>query len=540
MKLHLHLAVLVACFIGAAAVVSRAAGAVSAASVLTYHNDNVRSGLNPLERRLQPANVNVNSFGKLFSYPIDGYTYAEPLYVWQLHVPGTGMRNVVYVATEHDSVYAFDANGRGLIWKRSFIDPPHITTVPAADTGSTDIVPEIGITGTPVISLATNTLYVVSKTKNVDQGDYAVQLHGLDLASGVEKFGGPVTVRATVSGTGDGGSSVAFAPLLANQRPALLLSGGVVYVAFASHGDQGPYHGWVIGYDAATLAQVGVFNTTPNGAEGGIWQSGNGPAAASDGTIYVGVGNGTFDADQGGSDYGDSFVKLAPRTLAVLDYFTPSNQAQLAAEDQDMGTTGVVVLPKQASGPAAFEVLGGTKLGLLYLLDRDAMGHYCEPCNDSQALERVYAGQSMYGTPVFANGLLYVAPQAGMLESLRLSDLSAGTVSQSSTVFGFPGASPAISSNRAGNAIVWALEVGGYLTKGPAVLHAYDASDLSRELYNSAQAPGARDQAGPAVKFTVPTVANGRVYVGTQTELDVYGLFAQVVAAPPPAVSGGR
>jgi len=328
-------------------------------NILTFHNDNMRSGLNPHETILTPANVNVRTFGKLFSYPVDGYLYAEPLYVSQLAIPGQGTHNVVYVASEHDSVYAFDADGLPTLplWQKSFIDPANgITTVSGLnDVGCHNLVPEIGITGTPVISLDNQALYVVSETKNQNNGTFALELHALDLATGAEKFGGPVPISATVAGIGngnDGHGNVSFVPMLALQRPALLFLNGMVYIAFGSNCDRGPYHGWVLAYDGLTLAQKAAFNTTPNGSEGGIWQSGNGPSASPFGNVFVGIGNGTFN---GTTDYGDSFVKLDPNTLRVIDYFTPSDQALLSATDSDGGITGVVVLPDQPSGPATYE-----------------------------------------------------------------------------------------------------------------------------------------------------------------------------------------
>jgi hypothetical protein len=502
-------------------------------NVLTFHNDNSRSGYNPQETILQHSNVNSTAFGKLFSYPVDGYLYAEPLYVSQLAIPGQGTHNVVYVASEHDSVYAFDADGLVTtpLWQKSFIDPAiGITTVDALnDLGCGSVVPEIGITGTPVISLQNRALYVVSEVKNQNTGRYIIELHALDLATGTEKFGGPVPISATVFGQGagnDGHGHVPFVAKLANQRPALLLSGGMVYVAFASNCDIGAYHGWMMAYDAATLVQKAVFNSTPNGSEGGIWQSGNGPSASQYGNIFIGIGNGTFNGNQlNPTDYGDSFVKLNP-TLRVMDYFTPSNQAALAATDEDGGITGAVLLPDQQFGPATFELIGGVKSGRFYLLNRAPMAKFCSACNDSQAIGRVDIGFGLFDAPAFAKGLVYIGGVGARLKAWKVLNgrMSARPVAKTATAFGYPGTSPAVSSNAGFQAIVWALDVSGFASGDPAVLHAYWAYNLS-ELYNSAQASGSRDAAGPAVKFTVPTIANGKVYVGTQTELDVYGLL---------------
>ncbi len=513
----------------APAAMANRAHAGNPVDVLTYHNDNMRSGLNGGESVLTPANVNAGTFGKLLSYHVDGAIYAEPLYVSRLFIPGTGIRNVVYVATEHDSVYAFFAAGAGMLWHASFINPPAVTTVSTTDVSCKLIVPEIGITGTPVIDRATQTLYVVSKAKGRRAG-FFYQLHALDLVSGAEKFGGPKTIAASVAGSGydNVNGSVSFNPLTAHQRSALLLSGGVVYIAFASNCDVGRYHGWVLAYDAATLNQVAVFNTTPNGQRGGIWQSGNGPSASSLGYIFAGIGNGTFDADQpGGADYGDSFVRLDPKTLAPLDFFTASDQARLEVADADAGSTGTVLLPNQP-GPAPLEMVGGGKDGTLYVLNLNSMGHFCPPpCNNSQVVQQI-VGQlrALLSAPAYWNTFVYLIPSNGRLRAFSLHSgmLSSEPVNRSAINFGIEGASPAVSANGSANGIVWAIKAnGGY---GPrATLYAFDASDISRELYGSDQAPNGRDTAGPAVKFTVPTVADGRVYVGTRSEIDVYGLL---------------
>jgi len=406
------------------------------------------------------------------------------------------------------------------LWQKSFIDPANgITTVSALnDIGCTNLVPEIGITGTPVISLENQALYVVSEVKNQNNDTYMLQLHALDLATGAEKLGGPVQIIASVKGTGsgsDGTGQVQFVAKLANQRPALLLANGMIYVASASNCDIGKYHGWVLAYDAQTLALKAVFNSTRNGSAGGIWQSGNGPAATSSGNIFVGIGNGTFD---GTADYGDSFVKLDPM-LHVVDYFTPSNEYTLDVTDEDGGITGMVLLPGQT-----FEAMGGVKSGRFYLLSRGPMGKFCSLCDDSQALGILDLTSQIFDVPAFAVGRVYMGAVGARLKAWQIVDgrLSASAVARSANTFGFPGTSPSISSDAGVRPIVWALDVSGYNDGDPAVLHAYRASDLT-EIYNSAQA-GSRDTAGAGVKFTVPTVANGKVYVGTQTELDVYGL----------------
>jgi hypothetical protein len=502
-------------------------------NVLTFHNDNLRSGHNLHETLLKPSNVKSKTFGKLFSYPVDGYLYAEPLYVSRPAIPGLATHNMIFVATEHDSVYAFDADGLATtpLWQKSFIDPANgITTVDSLnDVQCNNLVPEIGITGTPVISLDNQALYVVSEAKDQNTDTYLMELHALDLATGAEKFGGPVPISATVSGNGagnDGNGHVSFVPMLANQRPALLLANGMVYIGFASNCDRGKYHGWLLAYDALTLEQTAAFNTTPNGSEGGIWQSGNGPSASRYGNVFVGIGNGTFNGNKPNpTDYGESFVKLDP-LLRVMDYFAPSAQVQLSAGDDDAGITGAVLLPEQPLGPASLELMGGIKSGRFYLLNRGSMGRFCEVCNDSQAIGYFDTGFPLFDAPAYASGLVYIGEVGARLKAWQIINgrMPAAVVARSPNAFGYPGTSPAISSDGGLHGIVWALDVSGFATSAPAVLHAYWASNLT-ETYHSTKAPGARDTAGPGVKFTVPTVANGKVYVGTQTELDVFGLL---------------
>src|SRR5712691_8714668 len=525
-------------------------------SILTYHNDSARMGQNPNETLLNPANVNPTAFGKLFSYPVDGYVYAQPLYVPNVDIPGQARHNVVFVVTEHNSVYAFDADsaGTGPLWAVSFIDPAHgVTPVPREDVGSDDLVPEIGITGTPVIDEQTGTLYVVAKTKEVaaDGVHYVHRLHALDITTGTEKFQGPAVIGDTVfaggnytyvsgpsvDGTGDGSINgrLFFNALRQHQRPGLLLVKGVVYVGFGSHGDVGPYHGWVIAYDAANLAQSPVlFNATPDGGQGGIWMSGTGPAADAGGNIYVITGNGTFDTAAPRTNYGDSFIKLSTTAgLSVADFFTPANQSFLDSNDFDVGSGGAIVVDSAGAHPHL--LIGGDKQGVLYVIDRDNMTGF-NPSGD-QILQTVpiTAGPAciicgIFSTPAFWEGKLYVVAIGDVLKQYTLANaaLSALPARQASDVFGFPGATPAISSNGATNGIVWVLDTSnngtpnGSGSSGPAILFAYDATNLSK-LYSS-QTSGA-GAAGNAVKFVVPTVASGKVYVGTQTELSVFGLL---------------
>jgi hypothetical protein len=494
------------------------------AGTYTYHNDNLRTGQNLGETVLTTANVNSSSFGKLFSYPVDGYVYAQPLYVANLAIPGQGFHNVVYVATQHDSVYAFDADNRAptTLWKVSFLSSG-VTSVPSADTGTSDIVPEVGITSTPVIDPATGTLYVVAKTKETGPA-YVLRLHALDITTGAEKFGGPVVISDAVAGNGDGNDGAGHVPfnsLRQTSRTALLLDHGIVYIASASHGDNDPYHGWMFAYNASTLAEVAVFNDTPNEARAGIWQVGNGPSADAAGNVYFSTGNGTFNASLGGTGYGDSFLRLTGGTLAVADYFTPYNQSFMESTDADMGSSGPILLPDQSSGPAHLMV-GSNKLGTLYLVDRDNMGHF-NAAADTQIVQEISnASGASFETPAYFNSTVYLH---GNNDGLKAYHLSAGTLTLASSGASnatFPGPTPTISANGASNGIVWEIQADGFRSNLPAVLRATDAGNVAHELYNSSQS-GSRDQAGPGVKFTVPTVANGKVYVGTETRLDVYG-----------------
>jgi len=512
--------------------------ATSYTGTFTYHNHNARTGENLNETVLTWANVNQAQFGKKFSYPLDGIAYASPLYVANVLIPGQGGHNVVYVATEHDSVYAFDADGLipTPLWKVSFINPPAVTTVPSADTGDCcDLTPEVGITGTPVIDQGTGTLYVVAKTKEVVgvTTTYVQRLHALDITTGAEKFGGPAVIQASVPGTGDGNDgqgNVPFNALRENQRPALLLSHGVVYIGFASHADNPPYHGWVLGYEAHTLQQVMAYNNTPNGSDGGIWQSGGGLAADSAGNIFFVTGNGTFDANTGGVDYGDSIEKISAGGL-VLDYFTPHDQVALSAADLDLGSGAALLLPDQA-GPHPHLLVTAGKGGTIYLIDRDNMGHF-NPTDDSQivqSLPNIFpnpGGSNTLGNfsvAVYFNGFVYFSPVAGTIQAFQLSNglLSTAPTSQSVATYAFPGGMLAISANGTTNGILWAVQRVGATT--PGVLHAFKATDLGVELYNSNQAAGSRDTLDIAAKFNIPLVANGKVYVASVSQLTVYGL----------------
>lgn len=504
-------------------------GTVSAASVLTYHNDLGRTGQNLNETLLTPASVSSTTFGKLFSDPIDGQAYAQPLYVPNVTITGQGTHNVAYVATENDTVYAFDADRAGsALWHTSLLLNGG-SAVASGDTSCDQIVPQIGITSTPVIDLTSNTLYAVAMTK--EGATYFQRLHALDITTGQEKLGGPVVITATVPGTGAGnsGGNITFDAFSQLNRPGLALVNGMVYIAFGSHCDIGPYHGWVFAYSASNLTQAGVYNVTANGSQGAIWQTGDAPAVDSGNNLYVMTGNGTFDADTGGVDFGDSFLKISKSgsSLTLSDYFTPFNQANLDSSDQDVGSGGPLVLPDQ-SGAHPHLLVGASKPGTIYLLNRDNMGHYCNGCSsDTQIVQSLPSAiGASFGTPAYWNGNVYFLGVGDFLKAFSVTNgmLSTSPTSLAPTTFGYPGATPSISASGTTHAIVWALQ-NDAAGSGPAVLHAYDATNVATELYNSNQAAGSRDAAGVAVKFTVPTVVNGKVYVGTSSELDVFGLL---------------
>jgi hypothetical protein len=508
---------------------------------LTYHNDNLRSGLNSSETALSAGNVNANQFGKLFSVPVDGYVYAQPLWVPSVNVSGKGVHNVVFIATEHDSVYAFDADTSGnALWQTSFINPTiGITTVPKADVEvGVDLTPEAGITATPVIDAGRGVLFVLARTKEVSGSttSYVHRLHALDITTGNEMPGSPVVIGGQVAGTGydSVGGVVTFAGWHQNNRAALLLLNGVVYVAFAALEDIDFYHGWVFGYEGSSLAQVSIFNNTPDGRKGGIWQGGGGLLADGSGNIFLATGNGTFDANQGGRDYGTAFMKLTPNggTLSVTDYFTPFSQKYLNTEliNGDLASAGPLLLPDQ-KGAVPHLALACGKSGTLYLMNRDNLGQN-NPTTDQiqQALYGTIGLSGLpagnYGTPAYFHGQIYIQGVKDPLKQFTLSKslLSAGPNAVSPEVVAYPGTNPVVSANGALNGIAWTIDATGNATNKPSILRAYDAANVAHEIYSSTVA-GARDKAGPAVKFSSPTVANGKVYVGTQSELDVYGLL---------------
>jgi len=510
-------------------------------SVTTWHYDLARTGLNSNETQLTPVDVNSASFGKLISYPVDGQLYAQPLYVPNLAIPGKGTHDLVFVATQHNSVYAFDADSNagpdnGLLWHVNLGNP---ATTPSPYIGGrygpwTLVTPYIGIEGTPVIDPSTSTMYLDSFT-NDGPGIYAHHIHALDITTGADKVT-PTLVAATYPGNGAGGDGTNV-PFIANrqqQRPGLTLLNGIVYVAYGSFDDTDPHHGWILGYDAKTLQLVRVFNTTPNlltppgpnAGEGPIWQSGAG--LSSDGSnLYAMTGNGDFDThlDANGfpiaAAYADSFIKVstANSTLALTDYFTPYNQQALTNADNDVGSAGPMVLPDEAGSTAHPHLLVGVgKQGIIWVLDRDNMGKF-NPTSD-HVLQEVQLGSGAWSNPAYFNGRLYFHGVGGVVKAFSVANgvVSTSPVAQGAISYDYPGATPTMSANGESNGIIWEIQSGG-------VLHAYNPTTLA-ELYNSNQA-GGRDQLGSYVKFTTPAVADGKVFVGTANSVSIFGLRPQ-------------
>ena len=507
----------------------------AAQDVPTWHNDNARTGQNLKETTLTLQNVNPKTFGKLFVIDVDGKVDAETLYAERLEIPNQGFRNVLLLATEHDSVYAFDADTGKEFWHVRTLGPEES---PSDDRGCSQVTPEIGITSTPVIDRKQGphgTIYVVSMSK--DQGGrYLQRLHALDLLDGSEEFGGPVEIKATFPGTGASsrdGTEI-FDPKQYEERAALLLLNGTIYISWTSHCDINPYNGWVMGYNAGTLKQTAVLNLTPNGEEGAVWQSGAGPAADDQGNIYLMVANGTFDTTLNADgfpsreDFGNSFLKIstAGGKLSVADYFTMFNVDAENAADDDLGAGGPVVLPNMtdASGKTRRLAVGSGKDRNIYLVNREGMGKFDPRGNGNiyQELPKALKGERFRGAPAYFDGRLYFGSVNDSMREFRFVDarLGAAPVSITPTKFGYPGAMPSVSAEGSRNAIVWASENGEQ-----AVLHAYDADNLANELYNSNEAPSGRDHFGAGNKFITPMIAGGKVYVGTTNGVGVFGLL---------------
>jgi outer membrane protein assembly factor BamB len=505
-------------------------------NVLTAHNDVQRTGQNVTETTLTAANVNSTSFGKLLTIPMDGRVDAQPLYVAQLKITGSTAHPVVYAVTEHDSVYAFDASTGTIYWHMSLLNSDE---TPSDDHGCGDITPEVGIMATPVIDLTAGpngTIYLLSLSKDPD-GIYHHRLHALDLTTGAEEFSGPTEITATYAGNGAGSvdGQIAFDPGQYMSRPGLLLLNGIIYTGWGSHCDMTPYTGWLIGYDQKTLQQTSVFNFAPNGGYAALWNAGGGLAAdPSTGRIFVSVANGTFDDDLDAShfpsnnDYGNAFVRLNPSggKITAEDYWTMDNTDAESASDQDLGSGGVLLLPNltNAAGQVVQLATSAGKDNVLYVFNRQNMGKFnsLENSNIYQNITGALQGGG-FSTPAYFNGTVYYGAAGDSVRAFPIANarLPESASSITAETFRWPGVTPVISANGASQGIVWILE----RTTTAAVLHAYNASNLAVELYNSTQAVSSRDQLGAGAKFAVPTVADGRVIVGTMDGVSVFGLL---------------
>ena len=503
--------------------------------VLTYHNDNQRTGRYPSETSLTLKNVNSSTFGKLFVIPTDGRVDAQPLYAPTVSIPGNGTHNVLFVASEHGTVYGFDADNGSTLWQ--------VTTLASGETpsdnrGCSQVTPEIGVTSTPVIDLTSGphgTIYVVAMSKD-SSSNYHQRLHALDITSGAEEFGGPVEIAAKYPGTGDNsqGGYVIFDPKQYKERAGLLLLDHIVYTSWASHCDDRPYTGWIISYNETTLAQQSVLNVTPNGHEGAIWAAGAGLAADTIGNIYFLDANGTFDTALNAKgfpengDYGNAIMKLSTKKgqLAVSDYFNMYNTVSESDVDEDLGSGGAMVVPNFVDSKGVLHklVVGAGKDANIYVANRTNMGKF-NPNNNSQIYQEVtgaLAG-SVFSAPAFEDNAIYYGAVGDTIKAFSFNTsglLNSTPASATSTKFSFPGATPSISGAATGDLILWATE-----NTSPAVLHAYEAKNLSVELYNSNQAAGGRDHFGNGNKFITPTIANGKVYVGTASGVGVLGLL---------------
>jgi len=495
--------------------------------VVTYKYDVMRTGQNLTESTLTPSNVTSATFGKLRNLKVNGRVDAQPLYLSKLTVAGA-THNVVFVATEHDSVYAFDADTGKILWRVSLIGAGETTS---DDRGCSQVTPEIGVTSTPVIDRnagAHGTIFVVAMTKDASS-NYHQRLHALDITTGREITAGPTEIAATFGAT-------SFAPGQYKERAALLLSNGTIYTTWASHCDHGPYGGWIIALSESTLAITSVLNVAAGASGSGfasqgpaIWMSGGGPAADSAGNVYFLTANGRFEATlnaggfPSGGDYGNSFMKISSSggTLAVADYFTMSGEITESTNDVDLGSGGVMLLPDitDANGTVRHLAVGAGKDGNIYVVNRDNMGKFTSVI--WQELDAVL-GAGVYATPAYFNSSIYYGPQDGSLKAFSVTNalLSSSPTSQTPTQFTYPGTFPVVSANGTANAIVWAYE-----NASPAVLHAYAATNLATELYNSNQASNARDQFGAGNKYIAPVVADGKVFVATTNSVAVFGLL---------------
>ncbi|SAL79895.1 PQQ enzyme repeat protein [Caballeronia arvi] len=509
--------------------VSNAAASANPMDVVTWHNDIARTGQQLAETILTPANVRSSTFGKLGFFSVDGLVDAEPLFLANVSIAG-GTHNVLYVATENASVYAFDADNGTVLWKVSTLGSGES---PSDDHGCTQITPKIGITATPVIDRSrgpNGAMYVVGMSKD-GAGGYHQRIHALDVTTGAELFNGPTEIRATYPGNGAGSQNgtLTFDPGQYAERASLLLLRGSVYTAWTSHCDFMPYTGWVIGYDANTLQQSSVLNVTPNGQMGSIWMSGAGPASDGE-AIFLLDANGTFDVTQNEhempihGDHGNGFLRINLAPLRVQDYFQPSNTVQESNQDEDLGSGGAMVLPDftDANGIVRHLAIGAGKNGVIYVVNRFSLGKFD---SNGDHIYQELVGRirgPMFGSPAYFNNTVYFGAVGDSIKAFTISNaaLSGTPTSQTRESFGFPGATPGISANGTTNGILWAAENGAV-----GVLRAYDATNLDFELYSSNDA-GARDQFGQGNKFITPMIANGKVYVGTRTGVAVFGLLS--------------
>ena len=502
-------------------------------NVVTWHNDNARTGQNLNEGILTPAKVNSSKFGALFQVPVDGKVDAEPLYLSAFPITGKGTHNVVFAATEHDSVYAFDADTGKILWQVSLLKAGE---TPSDPRNCDQVTPEIGVTATPVVDREKGFLYVAAMSKDA-AGHYYQRLHALYLSSGGERAESPLTVQATAPGKGDNSTNgtVVFDPAQYKERPGLLLVGDNLYTSWGSHCDIRPYTGWMLGYSTVTGAQTGVFNFVPNGSDAAPWNAGAGPAADADGNIFISLGNGTFDTTltaQGFpslGDYGNAVVKLSMLNgkLQATDYWTMYNSNPESGVDADLGSGGLMLLPgqKDSKGTVRQLAVAAGKDSNLYVMDQMNLGKF-DPSSNATLYQQLSGALSNgeFSSPAYFNGHVYYGSVGSVVRSFDVNNalLSSSPSSTSPEAYTYPGTTPSVSAYGSQNGIVWTVQ-----NSNPAVLYAYDASNLAKELYNSNQAPSSRDHFGNGNKFITPTIANGKVYVGTQNSVAVFGMLPQ-------------
>jgi hypothetical protein len=517
---------------------SRTVAPAGAPDIVTYHYDNARTGLNSNELLLSPATVSMSTFGKVGFFTTDGKVDAQPLYLSGVPIPGRGTHNVLYVATEHDTVYAFDADSGTVLWQVSLLGAAE---TPSDQRNCSQVIPEIGITATPVIDRSRGSngaIYVVAMSKS--GSTYFQRLHALDVTTGGELFGGPRNIQGSFPGSGAGSSGgvVPFDPKQYEERAALLLVNGLLFMSWTSHCDIDPYTGWVMTYNPSTLAQTSVLNVTPNGSRGAFWMAGAGPAADANGNVYLLDGNGTFDTTLDGSgfpsqrNFGNAFLKVSTSgALAVADYFATFDTVQKSNADADLGSGGVLVLPDlmDNAGQTRHLAVGAGKDRHIYVVNRDSMGKWNASSNQIYQDVNGALNGNVVSKPAYFNNTVYYGASGDSIKAFPITNARLASMASSASVrkFTYPGSTPAVSSSGLANGIVWAVE-----NTNPAVLHAYDATNLSQELYNSSQAPSGRDAFGAGNKFITPMIVNGRVYVGTQTGVAAFGLLGLPPSAP--------